>query len=501
MITWGISANSHNASLTVFDKHDILFSSHSERFSRVKNDPHLNQLIVNHALQWGYPNEIIWYEDPLLKSIRQLYAGQGWWFSKNNIEQYMAQFDIHCPIMKMSHHESHAAAGYYTSKFKDATIIVIDSIGEFETLTVWEGDNDQLHEIFSQSYPHSVGLWYSAMTARLGLKPNEDEYILMGMAAYGDPRRFSSEIFETFFDTKPSKFENWFGTFPKLKLKHNLHRGCSWWKRGNPIMTDEGAPTKWAYDIAAGTQQVYEMILALISNRVRARSKSKNLVLMGGCALNCKANSILFDMWDNVWIMPDPGDSGSSIGSVLAYRGKHIDWPGPYLGYEIKRELDYDKITKTLQSENICGVANGNAEIGPRALGNRSLLADPRGVDVRDRVNTIKKRQRFRPFAPAILAEHADTFFDGPTGPFMQYTAKCREPERFPGIVHADGTSRVQTVTSEDNPSFRRLLERWYEVTGCPMLLNTSLNIKGQPMVNDLNDANKFEQEYNVKVF
>ena len=132
------------------------------------------------------------------------------------------------------------------------------------------------------------------------------------------------------------------------------------------------------------------MILALISNRVRARSRSRNLVLMGGCALNCKANSILFNMWDNVWIMPDPGDSGSSIGSVLAYRRKHIDWPGPYLGYNIERELDYDKITKTLQSENICGVANGNAEIGPRALGNRSLLADPRGVDVRDRVNTIK---------------------------------------------------------------------------------------------------------------
>jgi carbamoyltransferase len=253
--------------------------------------------------------------------------------------------------------------------------------------------------------------------------------------------------------------------------------------------------------VAAATQRVYEMLLETISREVKSRTTSNNLVLMGGCALNCSANTNIYSMWDNVWIMPDPGDSGSSIGSVLAYRGRHIDWPGPYLGYEIEGTLNYDRIISELESIGLCGIARGHAEIGPRALGNRSLIADPRDPNCKRRVNHIKQRQEFRPFAPAILAEYADEYFDGPTGPYMQYTPKCREPERFPGIVHTDGTSRVQTVTREDNPSFRELLELWYDKTGCPMLLNTSLNIKGQPMVNDLGDARDFEKKYGAKVF
>jgi carbamoyltransferase len=500
MITWGVSANSHNASLTTFDGDKIVFSSHSERFSRIKNDPHLNSKIINYALQWGYPSEVIWYEDPILKSVRQLKAGQGWKFGYNNVDKYMAKYGIHVPVNTMSHHQSHAAAGYYTSGFEDATVVVIDSIGEFETLTVWEGSGQNLHQIFSQGYPHSIGLWYSAMTQRLGLKPNEEEYILMGMSAFGDGNKYFDEILDTFFDLAPSAIDNIFGKIPTIKLKHNLHRGCLWWKP-DMIAHEFGGPTFWAYDVAAATQRVYEMLLETISREVRNRTTSNNLVLMGGCALNCSANTNIYNMWDNVWIMPDPGDSGSSIGSVLAYRGRHIDWPGPYLGYEIEGTLNYDRIISELESIGLCGIARGHAEIGPRALGNRSLIADPRTPDCKRRVNHIKQRQEFRPFAPAILAEYADEYFDGPTGPYMQYTPKCREPERFPSIVHTDGTSRVQTVTREDNPSFRELLELWYDKTGCPMLLNTSLNIKGQPMVNDLGDARDFKKKYGVNVF
>lgn len=199
--------------------------------------------------------------------------------------------------------------------------------------------------------------------------------------------------------------------------------------------------------------------------------------------------------------MPNPSDAGSSVGAVLAHKGKHIKWESPYLGYDIKGEYPVDNLFKKLKSTGMVGVANGKAEFGPRALGNRSLLADPRGQDMKDKVNSIKKRQKYRPFAPVILAEHAEQYFYGDVGPYMQFTSKCRKAKDFPAIVHVDGTSRVQTVGKDDNTGLRELLERWYGKTGCPMLLNTSLNIKGKPMVNNEKDAKKFAHKYGVSVY
>jgi carbamoyltransferase len=199
--------------------------------------------------------------------------------------------------------------------------------------------------------------------------------------------------------------------------------------------------------------------------------------------------------------MPNPGDAGSAVGAVLAYTQEFIDWKGPYLGYDIVRPYPVNKIIEELKTTGICGVANGKAEYGPRALGNRSLLADPRSIDIKDRVNTVKQRQKFRPFAPAILAEFSDKFFEGPTGPYMQFTSKCLQPQELPAIIHADGTSRVQTVSKEDRTGLRRLLEVWYEETGCPVLLNTSLNIKGKPIVNTEEDAEEFSKHYGIKVY
>ena len=183
MITWGISANSHDAALAVFVNDKLEFASHAERFSGVKNDPHLNADLINYALKWGEPDEVVWYERPFKKSLRQLRAGQGWRFGENNIRKYLKSYGISTPFRTVDHHHSHAAAGYYTSPFRDATVLCIDSIGEFETLTVWSAKKEKLTRVSSQGYPHSVGLWYSAMTQRVGLNPNEDEYILMGMAA------------------------------------------------------------------------------------------------------------------------------------------------------------------------------------------------------------------------------------------------------------------------------------------------------------------------------
>ena len=249
MITWGISANSHDGSLAVFDNDELVFASHTERFSGVKNDPHLNKPILDYARQWGEPDEVIWYEKPFKKTIRQLSAGQGWNWNENNVKSYLRNFAINAPIGYSNHHQSHAAAGYYTSGYSDATIVCIDSIGEFETLTIWEGNGDKLTKVFSQGYPHSVGLWYSAMTQRVGLKPNEDEYILMGMAAYGDYRKHYHYMKETFFELGPH--EHW--QFPSVKFNQNLHRGCKWYREGYNKWTDK-------LNIAAATQSIYEEI-------------------------------------------------------------------------------------------------------------------------------------------------------------------------------------------------------------------------------------------------
>ena len=345
-------------------------------------------------------------------------------------------------------------------------------------------------------FPDSVGLWYSAMTQRCHLKPLEDEYILMGMAAYGDPDRLFDDILNDFFwvDTPATEWDS-FGTI--LQSRKNLHRGCMDW-RPDLVVND-------TFDIAAGTQAVYEYLLEVILHSAKLYSRSKNLVFMGGCALNCSANRILGHYYDNIWIMPNPGDAGSSLGAVLAHTKKRLMFSTAYLGYDMGKNEKDENIVKYIQEYKICGLARGKAEFGPRALGNRSLIADPRGNEIKDKVNEIKHRQKFRPFAPAILAEHVHEYFDMPPGwdsgsPYMQVTACCKRPDDFPAIIHVDGTSRVQTVEAGSGP-FRELLELWYKETGCPMLLNTSLNIKGQPMVNDHKDAAAFEKKYGVKVF
>lgn len=489
MITWGISANSHNAALAVFNQNQLVFASDSERFSGIKNDPNLSLSLVDHAIHkyGGYPDRVCWYEKPFLKTIRQLIAGQG--FHNNSPAAYLKQFGIDVPIYTVSHHHSHAAAGYYTSTFDNACVVVIDAIGEFNTLSIWQGHESSLTKLYSLNYPNSVGIWYSAMTQRCKLKPNEEEYILMGMAALGDPARLYRDILNEFVDITASS------THP-FTFKQNLHRGCNDWR---PDLTSQ----QDLYDIAAATQKVYEFLFELTLDKATKLSNSRNLVLMGGCALNCAANTLAYKYFDNLWIMPAPGDNGSSIGAVLASANKHITYPGPLLGFDMGINTSNNEIVDYLLQNQICGVARGRAEFGPRALGNRSLIADPRGNSIKDRVNEIKNREVFRPFAPAILAELASEYFDIPSGrssDYMQEVYRCKHPELFPAIVHVDGTSRLQTVQADNSP-FRLLLEQWYKETGCPILLNTSLNIKGQPMVNSRADADRWTKAYGVQIF
>lgn len=389
------------------------------------------------------------------------------------------------------YHASHAAAGWYTAPFDRGAVIVIDSIGEFETLTLWQGEGNNLKRIRSQSYPHSIGLWYSAMTQRCHLKPNEEEYILMGMAAVGDPNRFKDKIFNDFFEPLDytGKFE--------IKFKHNLHRGCMWWEPELNTMQDIA-------DIAAGTQAVYEMIFEHLLVQAQRITGERNVVLMGGCALNCVANGIAGKYYDNTWIMPNPGDAGSAVGAVLDHLRVKMPYSTPYLGYNIEGDYPIESAMRELLDGGMVGIANGKAEYGPRALGNRSLIADPRGQEMKDKVNSVKRRQAFRPFAPVIKEELVHEYFEMPANchrsPYMQFVGRCKFPEEFPAITHLDGTSRVQTVTREQHPGLYDLLTRWEEETGCPILLNTSLNIKGEPMVDNEADAQRWQEAYCVPV-
>ena len=474
----GINALNHDAAITVLHHGRIVWAAHSERYSKVKNDCYLNQQIVDEALSYGQPDVIAYYERPWAKKTRQIYAGQwGEVFKLDNIPHFhIRKFGLTAPIKYVEHHKSHAAAGYYTSKFDKAAVLVVDSIGEWTTTSIWCGENNQLTKMYDVDYPKSVGLFYSAFTHLLGLKPNEDEYILMGMAAYGKPKRYYEEV--------------------KKISKLNLHRGVRKWPY--PIATEQDK-----FDIAAAVQIVYEEYFCSLLKLTREKVDSDNLVFVGGCALNCSANRLIGKYFKDVWIMPNPGDAGSSLGAAAAIHEDKIPWKTAYLGTEIPGKYPVDLAIRHLLNYKIVGVASGRAEFGPRALGNRSLLADPRDASVKERVNTIKQRQQFRPFSPVILEELAEVYFELPNGwkssPYMQVVSKCKRPKDFPGIVHEDGTSRVQTV-GRDGSGIRALLEEWYAHTGCPMLLNTSLNIKGKPIVNDRADAIKFEKLYNVKV-
>lgn len=386
------------------------------------------------------------------------------------------------PVKYFTHHKSHAAAGYYTSKFNDAVIVVLDAIGEWNTSTIWIGEGSNIKPVKKFDYPFSFGLFYSAFTNLIGLKPNEEEYIMMGMAAYGDWQKYYNTVSEY---------------FPSItNQKYNFHKGIIDWPYR--IFNEQDK-----FDIAAAVQMVYEVRLMEFMRYAQEKTGKHNLVFMGGCALNCSANTKLWDIFKNIWIMPNPGDAGSSLGAAAALYGSHINWKNPYLGTEIPGPWPRNEVLQELKKNKIAVVASGRAEYGPRALGNRSILADPRDPNIKDKVNEIKQREKFRPFAPIVLEHFANEWFDMPTRstPYMQYAIRCKYPDRIPSVVHADGTSRVQTVNEYDHPELHMLLRQWYWETGVPVLLNTSLNIKGQPLLNDQNDIIEWQNRYNTKIY
>lgn len=475
MIIWGVNDAAHDAALCVVKDGEILFAGHAERYSKEKNDWFINDALVLDALQYGKPDKIAYYEKSLLKRSRLLLRG-----GLGSLRPSFKKYVPHAPVKEFFHHHSHAAAGYYTSNFDDAVVVVLDAIGEWETSSIWVGEGENLKRIWSKKYPYSFGLFYSAFTELLGLKPNQEEYIMMGMAAYGNKDKYFEKV-NKYFSNISSQL-------------YNFHHGIFDW--------DEEISEQDKFDIAAAVQEVFRQRLIEFMHMAKQISKKNKLVYMGGVALNSSANTYLWEIFDDVWIMPNPGDAGSSLGAAAAMYGKHLNWKGPYLGTSISGEYPVQDILRELLSNKIAAVASGRAEYGPRALGNRSILADPRDPDIKDKVNLIKRRELFRPFAPVVLEEHASEWFDMPASKlqYMQYTVRCKKPDIIPSVVHADGTSRVQTVSQEDHPGLYSLLKEWHEITGVPVLLNTSLNIKNQPLLNDSEDIVAWEQHYGHRI-
>lgn len=440
-VVTGISEGFHDACKTIIKDGKIVYAGHAERYSRIKNDRDLHPDMPENQGVTAF------YERPFLKNTRRLYAGQSW--------KKRPKYDFY-----VSHHWSHAAAAYYTRPFKfvEPVCVVIDAIGEWDTASIWY----RKKKVWSMKYPKSLGLFYSAITRHIGLKPNEDEFITMCLAAMGDRQKY---------DFDPYAYYHKGADFGKGKIE----------------------------DIAASAQRILEEEIIKIMKR--ARKYSAYLCYGGGVALNCVANTKIKGMFTDMWIMPNPGDGGSSLGAALDILDlgpyQTVEFNNCFLGYNIEGELDVAKVVDNLLQYKMCGVANGRAEFGPRAFGNRSLLADPRVPDIKDMVNTVKKRQGYRPFSPAILEEYAREYFVGPMNEYMQFVSHAKHD--YKGVMHVDGTSRVQIV-KDDGSNMRKVLEEWYRVTKCPMLLNTSLNIKGMPLVNNIKDAKEFERKTKVPV-
>jgi carbamoyltransferase len=491
--TLGISAGFHDAAATLINSAgDIVFAGHSERYSKQKNDADIDPGLLDEIR--GYRlDTIALHERPWMKQLRCWRTGQGIDWSnitaRQVIENQCSPWIPNWPqqVRTYNHHLSHAAAGFQTSPYDRATVVIIDAIGEFDTISIWGAEYDSngkatYQRLWGQKYPHSIGLFYSAITQRVGLHPLDEEYITMGMSAWGQPSWYQRMHRDLIADDS------------MIVFRDNLHLGIS----------DEYLNMATNEDLAASAQLLTETLISEVMKRAQGVGWSTNLVYMGGVALNCLANRNLGNYFKNIWIMPCPGDAGSSLGAAALAYGRKLNWHNAYLGHNIPGAYPTNALLDELIVNKIVGVASGRAEFGPRALGNRSLLADPRGPKIKDRVNEIKRRQQFRPFAPVILAEHVHEYFDVPAGwsdtSYMQVVARCKRPDLFPAIVHVDGTSRIQTVARDSTAGIRELLEKWYVLTGCPMLLNTSLNIRGEPMVNDRADADRFEQLYSVKV-
>lgn len=477
----GISEGFHDASIAfIEDDGTVSFAAESERYSKIKNDPQLHKYLCDMIRK---SDLVTFYEDT---AVRLEHANKVLDFFGNdtdlNLEKYKSRFKTtksYHYTKKHMHHESHAAGAFYTRPWEsseDTVMLTIDGYGEYQTATIMNSNFDLLYE---DVYPNSIGVVYAIVTRILGYKALEEEYIVMGMASYGEP---------TLLGTVKNTVEEFKNAFP-YKYREVLFDNLSKYAKTEPN------------NLAASVQAwAEEEILKLAT---KARKYGSKLCYSGGVAQNIMANSKINPLFDDMWIAANPTDGGSSIGAAARTwaleTGKNkLNWEDNYLGFDQKSNVNPKRVANWIFEKKYCGVINGPAEFGPRALGNRSLLANPI-YDIKDTVNKIKRRQPFRPFAPAILEEFADEYFSGPMNEYMQYTANAKHD--YKSVTHVDGTARVQIVRKDSRSILRPILEEFYELTRVPMLLNTSLNVRGKPICNDKYDAKLFEVTNGTKVF
>ena len=567
----GISAFYHDSAACILKDGEIIAAAQEERFTRKKHDPSYPHNAIEFVLKYANlklneVDQIVFFEKPFLKFERLLetyvaFAPKGFisfskamplWikeklFQKNLLFNKLKEHDKNYKsdenIFFSDHHLSHAASAFFPSPFEEAIVLTADGVGEWATTTVAVGKGNKLDIKKEIHFPHSLGLLYSAFTYYTGFKVNSGEYKLMGLAPYGNPIyedkirqlvdikedgtfRLNQDYFNyaTGLTMTSSKFHNLFGQKPRNPINEKL--------------------TQFHMDIAASIQKVTEDIMINLSKSLRKEYNIKNLCLAGGVALNCVANGKILTakIFDNIWVQPAAGDAGGSLGAALALW--HLDqgnerkinfndeMKGSYLGPEftqnqIEEELksigaiyetvNYEKLinltSEHLSKEKAIGWFQGRMEFGPRALGGRSILGDPRSEKMQKNLNLkVKYRESFRPFAPSILEEDLSNWFNlNVDSPYMLLVAEIKSDKKIemteeqkllfgidklnikrseiPAVTHVDYSARIQTVTQKNNKPYYDLISKFKEITGCPVIVNTSFNVRGEPIVNTPTDA------------
>ena len=567
----GISAFYHDSAASILVDGNIIAAAQEERFSRKKHDPRypfnaIKYVLEEAKLKLNEVDHIVFFEKPFLKFERLLetymaFAPKGFksfslsmpiWlreklfqkkFLYDKLKQHDENFNDISKINFSEHHYSHAASAFYPSPFEEAIILTLDGVGEWATTTVAIGKKNKLEIIKEIHFPHSLGLLYSAFTYYTGFKVNSGEYKLMGLAPYGKPI-FKDLIFDRLLDLKED------GSF-KLDMEYfNYATGLTMTNNkfsklfGHPVRDPrKDLLTEFHMDIAASIQAVTEEIVLRITKNISSKYKIKNLCLAGGVALNCVANGKIQKnkIFDNIWIQPAAGDAGGSLGAALAYWHHEMTMPridfkdqmkGSYLGPKFENKVIEEKLqllnavykklsskevisltAKELSNEKTVGWFQGRMEFGPRALGGRSILADPRSSKMQKELNLkIKFRESFRPFAPSVLFEDINKWFElNCESPYMLLVAEVKKEKQIkmkkedeklfgieklnikrssiPAITHVDYSARIQTVHEETNQKYYDLIKEFKKITNCPVLVNTSFNVRGEPIVCSIEDA------------
>lgn len=562
----GISAYYHDSAAALLRDGEIVAAAQQERFTRKKHDAGFPADAIEYCLREGNVDltglkHIVFYDKPLVKFERLLetylsYAPKGlqsflaampiWLkeklYLKTTLKRELAKLG-NCKVSELpqlmfaEHHHSHAASAFYFSPFRKAAILCLDGVGEWATTSAWLGEDNQLTPLWEIDFPHSLGLLYSAFTYFTGFKVNSGEYKLMGLAPYGEPK-YTELILDRLLDLKED------GTF-KLDMQYfNYCTGLTMTNTkfdklfGGPPRESESDVSQREMDIAASIQQVTEKVVLRLSNTLHEETGAEYLCLAGGVALNCVANGRILreGPFKEIWIQPAAGDAGGALGAAAIAWHEYIGsartvngtdaMRGAYLGpgfthQQIREQLDADaakyselpdeelfpRLAELLEQENVIGWAQGRMEFGPRALGARSILGDPRSAKMQSVMNLkIKYRESFRPFAPSVLDSQVGKYFEQESpSPYMLIVAPVREEHRIPltdeqqklfgierlnlkrselpAITHVDYSARVQTVHEETNPRYHRLLREFDARTGCGVLVNTSFNVRGEPIV------------------